>query len=89
MEDNFGNTFAGRYVSIFCANQGSREQRLKEFTDAVRTIYASSMSEKALTSRAQRGLLDQDEQMALLVQRVSGVRYGNLFYPQLSGVGYS
>ncbi|MGI6457801.1 MAG: PEP/pyruvate-binding domain-containing protein [bacterium] len=89
LEDNFGNTFAGRYVSIFCANQGSREQRLKEFTDAVRTIYASSMSEKALTYRAQRGLLDQDEQMALLVQRVSGVRYGNLFYPQLSGVGYS
>jgi hypothetical protein len=27
--------------------------------------------------------------MSLLVQRVSGSRYGNLFFPQLAGVGYS
>jgi len=56
---------------------------------AVRTIYASTMSEKALRYRAQRGLLDRDEQMSLLVQRVSGVGYGSLFYPQVAGVALS
>jgi hypothetical protein len=47
------------------------------------------MSEDALKYRARRGLLARDEQMALLVQRVSGLRSGNFFYPQLAGVGFS
>jgi hypothetical protein len=33
--------------------------------------------------------LDQDEQMSLLVQRVSGGRYDNLFFPQIAGVALS
>jgi hypothetical protein len=89
LEDNFGNSFAGKYESVFCANQGSREKRLQDFLSAVRTIYASTMSEKALSYRAARGILDKDEQMALLVQRVSGSVYGNLFFPQIAGVGLS
>ncbi len=89
LEDNFGNAFAGKYESVFCANQGSRHQRLEDFLAAVRTIYASTMSEKALTYRAQRGLLEHDEQMALLVQRVSGKMHHDLFYPLLAGVGFS
>jgi pyruvate,water dikinase len=89
LEDNFGNAFAGKYESVFCANQGPRRQRLEDFMSAVRTIYASSMSEKALKYRARRDLLDRDEQMALLVQRVSGSLHGNLFFPQVAGVGFS
>ncbi len=49
-----------------------RASGLDAFMDAVRTVYASTMSREALTYRARRGLLDRDEQMALLVQRVSG-----------------
>lgn len=89
LEDSYGNAFAGKYESVFCANQGSQRKRLEDFVAAVKTIYASTMSEKALRYRAQRGLLDRDEQMPLLVQRVSGSHYGNLFYPQLAGVGLS
>jgi hypothetical protein len=47
------------------------------------------MSEEALLYRSHRGLLDGDEQMALLVQRVSGAIHGHLFYPQVAGVGLS
>ena len=89
LEDNYGNAFAGKYESVFCANQGPHEKRLQEFISAVKTIYASTMSEKALRYRAQRGLLDRDEQMSLLVQRVSGHCYGSLFFPQIAGVGLS
>ncbi len=89
LEANFGNAFAGKYESVFCANQGPRHQRLEDFLAAVRTIYASTMSEKALIYRKQRGLLDRDEQMALLVQRVSGRMYDNLFFPQIAGVALS
>jgi hypothetical protein len=56
---------------------------------AVRTVYASTMSEKALHYRAQRGLLGHDEQMSLLVQRVSGTMNGHLFYPHAAGVALS
>lgn len=89
LEDNYGNAFAGKYESVFCANQGSHQKRLEDFIAAVKTIYASTMNEKALRYRAQRGLLDRDEQMPLLVQRVSGSLHGSLFFPQIAGVGLS
>jgi hypothetical protein len=89
LEDNYGNSFAGKYESVFCANQGSREKRLDDFLAAMRTIYASTMSEKALRYRAQRRLLDRDEQMALLVMRVSGGMHGRDFFPDTAGVGFS
>lgn len=89
LEDNFGNTFAGKYESVFCGNQGSRERRIEDFLAAVRTVYASAMSERALAYRARRGILGRDEQMALLVMRVSGAMYGRYFYPPVAGVGFS
>lgn len=103
LEDNFGNAFAGKYESVFCTMQGNREERLQEFIQAVRRIYASTISDEALTYRKKRGILDQDEQMALLVQRVSGSpgtprenagadggHYrGRWFFPHLAGVALS
>ncbi|HNT87707.1 MAG TPA: PEP/pyruvate-binding domain-containing protein, partial [Candidatus Hydrogenedentes bacterium] len=89
LEDNFGNSFAGKYESVFCANQGSQRQRLDDFLSAVKQVYASAMGEEALAYRARHGLLERDEQMALLVQRVSGATHGNLYYPHLAGVGFS
>lgn len=89
LDDNFGNSFAGKYESVFCANQGPRERRLEDFLAAIRSIYASTMSERALNYRANRGLLDQDEQMALLIMRVSGSLHGKFFYPAVAGVGFS
>jgi pyruvate,water dikinase len=89
LEDGFGNAFTGKYESVFCANQGSPSDRLEAFLAAVREVYASAMSEEALRYREHRGLLDRDEQMAILVQRVSGAVRGSLFFPQASGVALS
>nr|MCR5466252.1 PEP/pyruvate-binding domain-containing protein [Lachnospiraceae bacterium] len=89
LEDGFGNAFAGKYESVFCPNAGDMEQRLQEFEDAVRTVYASTMSKSALDYRSRRGLQARDEQMALLVQRVSGSYYGDYYMPCAAGVGYS
>jgi len=89
LEDDFGNAFAGKYESIFLANQGTPEQRYLQFAEAVRKIYASTMNDDALVYRKQRGLDKSDEQMALLVQRVSGAHHKNYFFPDLAGVGVS
>ncbi|MFY9398467.1 MAG: PEP/pyruvate-binding domain-containing protein [Desulfomonilia bacterium] len=89
LEDSFGNAFAGKYLSVFCANQGSPGERYERFEEAIRRIFASTMSEDALVYRRQRGLELHDEQMALLVQRVSGSYHGGFFFPDIGGVGVS
>ncbi|MBQ7715154.1 MAG: phosphoenolpyruvate synthase [Clostridia bacterium] len=89
LEDGFGNAFAGKYDSVFCGSIGSPEERLKQFEEAVKTVYASTMSLSALDYRKRRGLDRRDEQMAILVQRVSGSRYDGFFMPCAAGVGYS
>ncbi len=89
LEDGFDNAFAGKYESVFCANRGTPEERLEEFENAVRTVYASSAGLSALDYRKRRGLDRRDEQMALLVMRVSGSAYGTYFMPCAAGVGYS
>ena len=88
-EDGFGNAFAGKYGSFFCVNQGTPEERYCQFEEAVRLAYASTMSEDALHYRLQRGLDRQEEQVALLVQRVAGAYHGRYFFPQIAGVGLS
>lgn len=89
LEDGFGNAFAGKYESVFCVNQGSPQERLEEFEQAVRQVYASTMDYSALEYRYLRGLDKKDEQMAILVQRVSGSYHGRYFMPGAAGVGYS
>ncbi len=89
LEDGFGNAFAGKYDSVFCVNVGDMGNRLELFQDAVRTVYASTMSPAALEYRRVRGLLKKDEQMALLIQRVSGSRWKQYYFPMAAGVGYS
>jgi hypothetical protein len=89
LEDAFGNAFAGKYESVFCVNKGTLDDRLKAFEDAVRTVYASTMDESVLEYRLQRGLAAKDEQMALLVQRVTGSLFKDLYMPAAAGVAFS
>jgi hypothetical protein len=37
LEDNFGTSFAGKYESIFCPNQGTPKENLRALLDAIRT----------------------------------------------------
>ena len=89
LEDGFGNAFAGKYESVFCVNQGSIEERLEAFEEAVKTVYSSMMNISALEYRLLNGLDKNDEQMALLVQRVSGSYCEDYFFPTMAGVGFS
>ena len=89
LEDGFGNGFVGKYESVFCPNQGTLEERYEVFEKAVRTVYASTMNPEAIKYRADRNLLNKDEQMALLVMRVCGDIHGRYYFPHLAGVGHS
>jgi pyruvate, water dikinase len=89
LEDSYGNAFAGKYRSEYCANQGGPEERLAAFLQAVKLVYASAINPDALLYRRKRGLGEGDEQMAILVQRVSGMPYRHFFFPALAGVAFS
>ena len=89
LEDNFGTSFAGKYDSFFCPNQGSPEENLKALLRAIARVYASTFCPDALFYRQQMGLLDYDERMAILLQEVQGERHGDYFFPTLAGVGFS
>jgi len=89
LEDGFGNAFAGKYDSVFCPNQGTLAERYEVFERAVRQVYASTENIDAIMYRADRNLLQRDEQMALLIMRVAGDRHGKYYYPHVAGVGHS
>ena len=89
LEDNFGTSFAGKYESIFCPNQGSTEENLDNLCLAISKIYASAVNPNALLYRNHKGLEDYDERIAVLIQPVLGEKVGKYYYPQAAGVGFS
>jgi hypothetical protein len=89
LEDNFGTSFAGKYESHFCPNQGSPEENLEDLTRAIKRVYASIFNPDALLYRRSRELQDYDERMAILLQVVQGEKYGKYFMPHAAGVAFS
>jgi len=89
LEDSFGFSFAGKYQSHFCPNQGSPKENLGELLRAIAQVYASVYSPDALLYRRSKGLLDYDERMAVLIQEVPGRRVGDHYLPDAAGVGFS
>ncbi|HQF69900.1 MAG TPA: PEP/pyruvate-binding domain-containing protein, partial [Promineifilum sp.] len=89
LEDNFGFAFAGKYDSFYCGNQGTPAENLRAVLDAIRLVYASALNPDALLYRRKHNLIDYDERLAILIQRVTGHWHGNAFYPDLGGVAFS
>jgi hypothetical protein len=89
LEDNFGFSFAGKYASYFCPNQGTPKENLRQLTEGIRLIYASIYNPDVLAYRRRMGLLDYDERMAILIQTVQGQAHGRYWFPDLAGVAFS
>ena len=89
LEDNEGAAFSGKYRSLFLPNTGSKEERLAALTDAIAEVYASVFGPDPIQYRKERGLIDFNEQMAILIQRVVGTRVGHYFFPAFAGVAFS
>jgi len=89
LEDNFGTSFAGKYESVFCPNQGTPEENFQDLVKAIAHVYASGLNPDALIYRRKQGLLDYDERLAILIQVVQGERFGDYYLPHTSGVGFS
>lgn len=89
LEDRMGAAFSGKYKSLFLANQGPKKERLAALTDAIAEVYASIFGPDPLEYRAERGMLDLHEEMAVMIQEVVGTKVGDCFFPAFAGVAFS
>jgi len=89
LEDSFGLAFSGKYLSVFLTNLGDIETRLRNFIAGLKRVFVSTYGPDPILYRADHGLLDYDERMAMVVQKVVGRRFGDYFFPFASGVMFS
>jgi len=89
LEDQVGAAFAGKYKSLFLANQGKKENRLIDLMDAIAEVYASTFGPDPVEYRSEHNLLDYHEEMGIMIQEVVGKKVGKYFMPAFAGVAFS
>ncbi len=89
LEDRLGTAFSGKYKSLFVANQGTKAERLEALADAIAEVYASTFGPDPIEYRRERGLLEFNEEMGILIQEVVGRKVGKYFFPAFAGVAFS
>jgi len=89
-EDSLMQPFAGIFETYLLPNNHPVFSiRLKQAMDAIKLVYASVYSKVA------RGYIEaihykiEEEKMAVIIQEVVGNRFGDTYYPHISGVAQS
>jgi pyruvate,water dikinase len=85
LEDQLGAEFSGKYVSRFVANRGRKADRLKSLLDAISEVWASVFSADPISFRAQRGLIDFEEDVGVMIQEVVGIPVGQYYLSPFAG----
>jgi hypothetical protein len=89
LEDSFGLAFSGKYQSVFLPNLGDADARLAAFMRGVKQVLSSMYGPDPILYRRDHGLLDYNERMSVIVQKVVGRRFGDWFFPFAAGVLFS
>ena len=89
-EDAHYQPFAGLYKTYMLPNcDASLERRLERLIMVIKLVYASTYM-KAPRSYARSTMhRTEDEEMAVVLQQLTGVRFKNYFYPAIAGVAQS
>lgn len=89
-EDALREPFAGVYgTKMIPNNQFDADSRFRVLVEAVKFVYASTFFREAKTYIKTTGQSVEKEKMAVIIQEVVGMRFGDKFYPQISGVARS
>ncbi len=89
LEDSHYQPFAGIYSTYMIPMLKNKGEMLQLLSDAIKSVYASVFySDSKAYMTATRNIIDQ-EKMAIIIQEVVGVDYGDVYYPSFSGVGRS
>lgn len=90
LEDTIYEPFAGVYATkMIPNNQLDPTSRFRKLAEAIKYVYASTFFNSAKTYIQATRHKITEEKMAVIIQDEVGKRFGNRFYPELSGVARS
>lgn len=89
LEDSHYQPFAGIYSTYMIPYLTDKYEMLRMLSDAIKGVYASVYYKDSKSyMQATSNVIDQ-EKMAVILQEVVGIQYGDRFYPSISGVARS
>ncbi len=87
LEDAMFEPFASVYATKMVPNnQPDADTRFRKLAEAIKFVYASTFFRSARNYMKATHHATIDEKMAVIVQEVVGARFGDRFYPHISGV---
>ncbi len=90
LEDSQYLPFTGVYETFMLPNNHpDPEVRLRQVIRAIKEVYASTYLRAAKRYTGATPYRQEEEKMAVIVQRLVGSRHGNRFYPSFAGVARS
>lgn len=89
-EDSLMQPFAGVFETYIVPNSHDDDKvRLKQVCDAIKLVYASIYSKISRDYIQAIQYKLEEEKMAVIIQEVVGKEYGDVYYPNISGVAQS
>ncbi|MBN2617026.1 MAG: hypothetical protein JXR64_01800 [Spirochaetales bacterium] len=89
-EDSFTQPFAGVFHTyIIPNNPEAKELTLAKIKETIKLVFASVFSEEAKGYYKSIHHRIEDEKMAVVLQELVGTRYGDYYYPHISGTACS
>lgn len=90
LEDSYYQPFAGIYSTYMVPNFANDERMtIENLSNAIKSVYASAFYHDSKSYMMATSNVIDEEKMAIVLQEVAGSRYGDRFYPTLSGVARS
>jgi len=87
LEDAMFEPFAAVYgTKMVPNNQADADTRFRKLVEAVKFVYASTFFTAAREYMKATRHTSRDEKMAVVIQEVVGSRFGDRYYPHVSGV---
>ncbi|MGK7312926.1 MAG: DUF5752 family protein [Candidatus Longimicrobiales bacterium M2_2A_002] len=90
LEDSPHQPFAGIFDTLMLSNDHpDPEVRLEQLIEAIKRVYASTFSQHTKAFLKATPYRLEEEQMAVVIQKMVGSRHGNYLYPDFAGVARS
>lgn len=90
LEDSLFQPFAGIYATFMVPNNAPDiDTRLNMVLNAIKLVYASTFHLESQSYMTATGNRPEDEKMAVIIQNLVGTRFGDYFYPTISGIAQS
>ncbi len=90
LEDAKYRSYAGLYSTYMLTNESSDPAlKLEQLLNAIKMVYASTYYREPKSFSRRVGNRIEEERMAVIIQKIVGSRFGDFFYPTISGVAQS